>query len=221
MAVRKPWNRGGIRSWLLLLGLSAAWAGHATTLTLLCGTGLLLASMLMQFWSKGCLHQDQEVTRSGPYRFVRHPFYLGNFVLDGGIVLMSGYWLLILLWPLWWFIVYIPVMRSEEKTLIRLFGDEYVEYMARVPMLLPIRRPLSSEQDGAFSFACRNIMETEIPRATKYLVYPLLFTLAHRASAAGIGLVTSPTVTDLSLIALIVCLMSIRAAWMHRFRERA
>jgi hypothetical protein len=218
MALRKPWNRGGIRSWLLTLGMLAALAGHSSVRALLCGTALLLASMPIQFWSKGCLHQDREVTRSGPYRFVRHPFYLGNFILDAGLVVMSGCWLLAVLFPFWWFLVYVPVMREEEDTLIRLFGAEYQAYKARVPMLLPVRRPLARSQRGGFDWKSRNIVYTEIPRALKYFSYPLMYVVAWRVFEYYSHAITQPAVTDLLLlVAGIGGIMAVRAIWMHRF----
>ena len=68
-------------------------------------------------WAKGCLRQNRVVATIGPYRFVRHPFYLANALIDAGLVVMAGWWPLAVVLPLWWLAIYIPVIRGEERYL--------------------------------------------------------------------------------------------------------
>jgi len=93
---------------------------------------------------------------------------------------MSGWWLLLLLLPVWWLAIYIPVMRGEEQHLIGIFGDGYRDYMKAIPRLIPFRRPLPANGQG-FSWKNHNIAEgMEVPRAWRLLAYPLVFFLwAH------------------------------------------
>jgi len=109
--VRVPFNRGGIRNYLIVIGL---FAGYTSPFWIITGLPLLLAGTAIHLWAKGCLHQDREVTQSGPYRYVRHPFYFDNALIDMGLAVMSGWWLLQITLPLWWTAIYLPVMRSEE-----------------------------------------------------------------------------------------------------------
>src|SRR6185503_18333246 len=106
------------RSYLILFGLLA---GYATPRSIALGTPFLLAGIALHLWAKGCLHQEKEVTVGGPYRFVRHPFYLGNAFLDLGIVLMSGSWILQVALPVWWLVIYLRTMRQEEARMVELF----------------------------------------------------------------------------------------------------
>lgn len=78
---------------------------------------------------------DKLVTE-GVYNKVRHPIYSADIVLGWGIFLLypsinfflSAVWLTLVL--LFW-------MKLEERALIKKFGNEYLEYRERVPMVLP------------------------------------------------------------------------------------
>src|SRR5438045_4031068 len=94
MGLRVPWDRSGVRTYLMGIGLIA---GYTTPKWVALAAPLFVAGIALQFWAKGCLHQEKEVTTSGPYRFVRHPFYFANAVLDLSIVVMSGCWWLAVL----------------------------------------------------------------------------------------------------------------------------
>src|SRR3954466_9444316 len=99
LGMRVPWDRSGVRTYLLLIGLIA----HQTTPRwIVAGFVVLVAGMSLQAWAKGCLRQEKEVRSSGPYRLVRHPFYLANALMDMAIVVMSGWWPLMAVAPIWW-----------------------------------------------------------------------------------------------------------------------
>lgn len=209
--MRNPVKRGGIRTWLLWAAIISGYF-FASSTSVIAGSALVLLSVGIQFWSKGCLHRNRIVTQSGPYRFVRHPFYFGNLLLDGGIVIMSGCWPLILLFPFWWIIAYLPVMKEEETHLTSLFGDEYRKYAARVPRVLPWRWPLAASA-GGFSWRNKNIINQEIERATRYLTYPLMFYLILRVQQSGSALLSEPLMGDIIALSGIVLLHIAAAAW--------
>jgi len=183
--MKKPWDRGGLRTYLVLLGLLFGRPEQAATLW---GVPLLLAGLALQVYAKGCLQQDRVVAQGGPYRFVRHPFYAGNLLIDEGIAVMSGWVPLMLALPLWWLAVYIPVMRGEERHLSGLFPSVYPAYRGRVSMLAPLRRPLP-KTEGGFSWRNANIVsDTVVPRVLRLAVLPLLFVLARALRADGVHL---------------------------------
>jgi protein-S-isoprenylcysteine O-methyltransferase Ste14 len=73
---------------------------------------------------------------SGPYRWVRHPFYVVVFLF------MSGFSLLSAQWPVAAGIALVLVLLAartplEERKLIERFGDAYVVYAARTGRFIP------------------------------------------------------------------------------------
>jgi protein-S-isoprenylcysteine O-methyltransferase Ste14 len=74
----------------------------------------------------------------GPYRWVRHPWYLAAIMLFWASVDFTSDRLLFnMLWTSW---VCLGT-RLEEIDLVHDFGDVYEKYRRRVPMLIPWHRP--------------------------------------------------------------------------------
>jgi hypothetical protein len=204
--MRSPLKRGGIRSILILLSLLA---GHTSPESIIWGVPFLLVGIAIRLWAKGCLHQNKEITTSGPYRFVRHPFYLGNLFLDASIVVFSGWIPLICVFPFWWIAIYLPTMRREEASLMNLFGEAYHEYARRVPLLIPFRRPLPP--GPGFSWRNENIVRTELPRTFRFLSYPFLFIVSSQIRADG--LLLGSDLNPVVFHSLLMCSLFAAAAW--------
>ncbi len=180
--MKLPWDRGGLRTYLVAIALICARPGG---LSVGWGVPLVLLGVWLHVYAKGSLWQDQTVAMGGPYRFVRHPFYAANFLLDMGIAVMSGWGPLMLLLPVWWLLVYLPVMRREERHLTRLFPAVYPDYQRRLPRLLPLRRPLPAGGPG-FSWSNPNITsDTVLPRVLRALACVVLFALWREARLVG------------------------------------
>jgi len=182
-----PFDRGGLRFYLVLLALGA---GYSSDLSILCGTPLILLGVALHIWSKGCLTINSTVTTIGPYRYVRHPFYAANALIDTGIAVMSGWWLLIAALPVWWLSVYLPVIRREERFLASRFPAEYEAYKKSVSALLPLRRPLP-KRGREFSWHHHHIAHgRELSRALRILCYPLLFFAWNEIRTEGLRFLT-------------------------------
>jgi hypothetical protein len=184
--MKLPHNRGGLRFFLVLLALGR---GAATYSTILAGSPMLLLGTALHFWAKGCLRQNRVVAQGGPYRFVRHPFYLANAMIDAALAVMSGWWVLWAVLPFWWLAVYLPVIRREERDLTMAFGSVYETYARRVPCLVPWRwpgrGPCAAE---GFSWHNPNIaLEGEPARVVRLLAYPLLFLVATGLREGGLA----------------------------------
>jgi protein-S-isoprenylcysteine O-methyltransferase Ste14 len=78
---------------------------------------------------------DQKLVDWGPYHYVRHPSYLGYFLMFTGFLLI---WHNVLgLIPLIAIPGYFLVTFREEEMLVAKFGHEYVRYQKRVGRFLP------------------------------------------------------------------------------------
>lgn len=75
---------------------------------------------------------------SGPYKYVRHPFYGSSVFGIAGLELMLASWLVVFFVPLF-FVYLVGIVEQEEKKLIEVYGDAYREYKKRVPRrLIPL-----------------------------------------------------------------------------------
>jgi hypothetical protein len=153
---------GVILASLILADMKLSW--------LIAGGVVFALGALLHFWSKGCLVRNQVVTQVGPYRLVRHPFYLANFIIDLGICLISGSpWVTALYLPAF-LLTYIPVIRREETYLRSQHGPAYDVYAREVPMLLPWK---IGRLFGPLDSTWNNIRrENEIPRLMRILAVP-------------------------------------------------
>ena len=74
------------------------------------------------------------LVKTGVYGFVRHPLYLAGIIIFTFEPNITRNWLAVSILA---DIYFIFGAFMEEKRLIKIFGDEYIEYMKQVPMFLP------------------------------------------------------------------------------------
>jgi protein-S-isoprenylcysteine O-methyltransferase Ste14 len=82
------------------------------------------------------LKQDHSLTRTGPYRLVRHPIYTGVLTAILGSVIAEAEWRGVVALVL----ITLSFLRKivvEERFLTAQFGDAYARYRAEVPALVP------------------------------------------------------------------------------------
>jgi uncharacterized membrane protein len=111
---------------------------------------LALLGVLVRFWAAGNLRKKEEVTRTGIYRMVRHPLYLGNcliylafFLSAGDIPLGLGLFFLVLI-P-----VHVPTMLQEEEQLARSHPHQLAEHRGTprlAPNLFALREALATDR---------------------------------------------------------------------------
>jgi len=82
----------------------------------------------VRVWAAGHLEKSREVTTSGPYRWMRHPLYVGSSILALGIVIAARSYVLGALAVLYIGTTIPAAIRSEEAFLRRTFGDSYDRY---------------------------------------------------------------------------------------------
>jgi protein-S-isoprenylcysteine O-methyltransferase Ste14 len=83
------------------------------------------------------IQQGHQIERNGPYRFVRHPGYLGSLLCLNGIGLASGNNFTVVASVVVTFAAYRYRIRVEDAMLVSAFGDSYEEYRRSVGALVP------------------------------------------------------------------------------------
>jgi protein-S-isoprenylcysteine O-methyltransferase Ste14 len=133
---------GRLPTWLFWPGatpnmIAAAWIG-----VWLGVLGLLLrlwaVLTLRQRYTRTLLvHDDHSMERRGPYRFVRHPGYLGSLLSHNGIAFASCSIPIFVASISATLAAYGYRIRVEEAMLVATFGERYEEYRRGVAALVP------------------------------------------------------------------------------------
>ena len=105
------------------------------------GTAIALVGEAVRIWAAGHLDKGREVTSSGPYRFTRHPLYLGSSIIGLGFAVASASWLVAILVAAYLAVTITSAIRSEEGHLTQKFGSAYSAY--REGRGSAVRRPFS------------------------------------------------------------------------------
>jgi protein-S-isoprenylcysteine O-methyltransferase Ste14 len=121
--------------WLLALPFLYMSLPHPRTLLL--GLPFSLSGILLRSWAAGSIQKDRELATGGPYGHLRHPLYLGSFLLGFGLSLAGGRWWFPLLFSALFIWVYRRTVLAEEAELTRRFGEGHESYLRQVPSFLP------------------------------------------------------------------------------------
>jgi protein-S-isoprenylcysteine O-methyltransferase Ste14 len=108
----------------------AFYLAHPTTTSMILGFGVALVGEALRVWAAGHIEKGREVTRSGPYQFVRHPLYLGSSVMALGFVLASRSVLAAVVVAVYMLLTLVAAIRTEEAALDAKFAGEYSAYRA-------------------------------------------------------------------------------------------
>ncbi|MDR1090452.1 MAG: isoprenylcysteine carboxylmethyltransferase family protein [Prevotella sp.] len=95
---------------------------------------------------------------TGIYSVVRHPLYLGNFLMWLGVCLLTGnLWFIIAFCLLYW-VYYERIMFAEEQFLTGKFGTVYTEWASKTPAFLP---DFKSFVKPTLSFSWKKVLKKE------------------------------------------------------------
>lgn len=94
------------------------------------GLCVALAGEAIRVWAAGHLEKSREVTRSGPYRWTRHPLYVGSSILAVGVVIAARHPLVAVVAAFYMVATLTAAVRTEEAFLRGAFGDTYDRYRA-------------------------------------------------------------------------------------------
>ncbi len=88
---------------------------------------------------------------TGIYSVVRHPLYLANYLIWGGMLVFTMNISIFLIVSLFYWIYYERIMFAEEAFLRKQFGEQFETWAAKVPAFIP-RFSLFKGGDLKFSF---------------------------------------------------------------------
>jgi protein-S-isoprenylcysteine O-methyltransferase Ste14 len=81
--------------------------------------------------------KKKELCRDGPYSVCRNPLYLFSFIAGVGVAAQCHSSVVMIVFASLFCGYYFLVIKSEERRLAGLFGDEYDDYCRTVPRVIP------------------------------------------------------------------------------------
>ena len=132
---------------LMVAGCAAgAWAtGSKTPASMTAGAALLLPGVLLALAAVRALGRPTGVVTGGPYRWVRHPYFLAILLLLlGTIVALRAWAALVLFLPAARLTV--ERARREEHNLRLRFPAGYERYARMVQFMLPLGPPMPKDR---------------------------------------------------------------------------
>lgn len=109
-------------------GALVLWLAEPTFSRLAAGTAVALAGECIRVWAAGHLEKSREVTRSGPYRWSRHPLYVGSVLMGIGVAIAGNSPSAAAALVVYLSVTMTAAVRTEEAFLRAKFGPEYDEY---------------------------------------------------------------------------------------------
>jgi protein-S-isoprenylcysteine O-methyltransferase Ste14 len=110
------------------------------------GITLIWLGMVLRVWAMLTLRSASKtkgtkpefrVVDYGPYRWLRHPSYLGAIVGFIGIGFAGGEWTSVAIMIIGSVTAFLVRIRVEERALLQTLGDEYKAYACRTARLVP------------------------------------------------------------------------------------
>jgi protein-S-isoprenylcysteine O-methyltransferase Ste14 len=154
--------KGNNKSSFLLLVVSAAsllisamlsdiangFVGKGCEFQLMLGSGIIWGGMVLRLWALYSLgglfstrikvEDNHKIITTGPYRFIRHPAYLGALVTFIGVSVALGNIIGIAVTVILMSSGYYHRICAEENVLLSFLGEKYARYMQSTKRLIPL-----------------------------------------------------------------------------------
>jgi hypothetical protein len=93
--------------------------------------GAAVASLgeAIRLWAAGHVEKGREVTSSGPYRYWRHPLYIGSCLIGAGVAVAANHLAVAAIVGAYLVTTIVAAISAEEAHLRAKFGDAYDAYV--------------------------------------------------------------------------------------------
>jgi protein-S-isoprenylcysteine O-methyltransferase Ste14 len=113
-----------------LSAVIALWLAQPTRNSFIAGLVIAALGEALRVWAAGHVEKGREITSSGPYRYVRHPLYLGSALIGLGFVVAARHVVVAALVIAYLALTLTAAIRSEEAILDERFAGGYAAYRA-------------------------------------------------------------------------------------------
>lgn len=131
---------------------------------LVCFAGFIIRAIAIGTTPKGTSGRNtreqvaEVLNHTGIYSTLRHPLYLGNYLMWIGIVIFTFNIYFVLIVSLAFWLYYERIMFAEERFLERKFGDDYLEWSKTIPAFIP---SFTNYKKGEIPFSLTSVLRRE------------------------------------------------------------
>ncbi len=146
-------NRTGLMGWFdriryneilrqgigLLLVAASAFFAQPGLIMVYIGFAIAAFGQVFRIYAAGFIHKNTQLATNGPYALVRHPLYLGNFLILIGFTLAAAnlyVWIATILFFLIW---YPAAIAYEDSKLESIFAEEWRSWSENIRAITPGR----------------------------------------------------------------------------------
>jgi hypothetical protein len=123
---------------LLLLPV-CAWLAAPGGYRVVIGLAIAVAGQAWRIYAAGVIYKNKQLATTGAYSLVRHPLYLGNFLILGGFTLASANWGVTAAVIFFLLFYYPAAIRYEDTKLEGIFADDWRAWSKNIPAVFPSR----------------------------------------------------------------------------------
>ena len=121
---------------LLLIAVCAYFA-QPDMGTVIPGLAMVVVGQVFRIYAAGYIHKNKQLASTGPYALVRHPLYLGNFLILIGFTIACANWYVTIGVVLFFLIWYPAAIAYEDSKLENIFEDEWRAWSKNIRAIIP------------------------------------------------------------------------------------
>lgn len=133
---------------LLVCGIFTEPAGENRIYT---GFALAVIGQVWRIYAAGVIYKNKQLATTGAYSLVRHPLYLGNFLILIGFTIACANWIVVLVVLFFFWFYYPAAIRYEDAKLERIFGDTWRNWSSTTPAMFPTRFAWQANADAEWN----------------------------------------------------------------------
>ena len=147
----------------LLLVAVCAYFAKLDSGTVSIGLAVALVGQVFRIYAAGFIFKNKQLASHGPYALVRHPLYLGNFLILIGFTLAAAN-LFVLLGVILFFLVWYPAaIAYEDSKLESIFKDDWRAWSKNIRAIIPGRFRWADLKSGDWDTYQSLIRNGELP----------------------------------------------------------
>lgn len=147
---------------LILLWVCAYFTVPAGEQRIIIGFAIAAIGQLWRIYAAGVIYKNKKLASTGAYSLVRHPLYLGNFLILGGFTLACANGFVVAVVAFFFLFYYPAAIRYEDHKLEGIFGDEWHAWSRNIPAMFPTGLKWKANQDAEWNMRQSMIRNGEL-----------------------------------------------------------